>query len=459
MKKNSKLKILLIVLLIILLSMIGFFGIYVKDQNRMSNIIPEYKLGMDLTGYRLLQLDVSKEKNEVIKDKDGNVVEDASEEDIKNNGYIKEEVSVNKEEVLNSETYKEAKKILEERLKKNKFSDYMIRQDEQTGSINIYLKEDENTDSIINLLTSNGLFQIIDSQTQEVLMDNSNIKTAKVMYSKGSSNQTIVYLSIILDKEGKAKLEEISKVYVSEQDEEGNETGNKVKLVLDDQTLIESSFDEPITTGEIQLSLGNGRADNNSLDKYIDQASSMAALLKTKNMPITYEVSGNKFIKVEDMTNDLKVGVIAVAAITIVLFIYLIIRYHAKGIFAAVSHIGFVALLLLVLRYTNVPITIDGMFSLLLCMLINYSMLEMMLRRMKKEKSFKVAKDQINKLVGLIMIPLYIIAIIFTFITYTPINTFGMTLFWGITTILVYNFIVTGPLFKQLNDKTNTEEA
>lgn len=40
----------LTVIIIILLSVVSFVGIYVIDKNSMKNIIPEYKLGMDLYG-------------------------------------------------------------------------------------------------------------------------------------------------------------------------------------------------------------------------------------------------------------------------------------------------------------------------------------------------------------------------------------------------------------------------
>jgi len=50
MKVEKSLKIILIILLIVLISLISFVGIFVQKGNRVNNILPEFKLGTDLTG-------------------------------------------------------------------------------------------------------------------------------------------------------------------------------------------------------------------------------------------------------------------------------------------------------------------------------------------------------------------------------------------------------------------------
>lgn len=42
--KNRTLKTILTILVIILISLISFMGIFVKDKNRMKNILPDYEL-------------------------------------------------------------------------------------------------------------------------------------------------------------------------------------------------------------------------------------------------------------------------------------------------------------------------------------------------------------------------------------------------------------------------------
>ena len=48
-------------------------------------------------------------------------------------------------------------------------------------------------------------------------------------------------------------------------------------------------------------------------------------------------------------------------------------------------------------------------------------------------------------------LPVYAISIIFTFATKANINSFGMSLFWGIVVIYAYNFIFTKFIFENLS--------
>ena len=71
---NRRLKITLITLLIILISIISFVGLFIQDTKFMKNILPEYQLGMDLGGYRIVSLKVSNSTETIYYDADGNVV-------------------------------------------------------------------------------------------------------------------------------------------------------------------------------------------------------------------------------------------------------------------------------------------------------------------------------------------------------------------------------------------------
>lgn len=93
-KNINTIKILTIVLLIILISMIGFFGIYAQEKNQMKNSVKDYSYAMDINGARTLKLQVNKETSEVIKDKDGNVIKSATDEEIQENGYTKSKLQI-----------------------------------------------------------------------------------------------------------------------------------------------------------------------------------------------------------------------------------------------------------------------------------------------------------------------------------------------------------------------------
>ena len=218
----KKIKILTIILLIILITMVAFCGIYTQVQNRMENQVKDYSYAMDLAGSRVVRLIVSDENETTVKDSEGNVVEDSenlTDDEITANGYTKEETPYNSDDVKTVDNYRKSKEIIEKRFNELGISNYITKLDEETGDIIVEVTENENTDSIVSNLATTGKFEIVDSQTQEVLMDNSDIKLANVMYgadsSSATSSGTMVYLNIEFTKEGTSKLEEISTDYTA----------------------------------------------------------------------------------------------------------------------------------------------------------------------------------------------------------------------------------------------------
>ena len=92
MKAQKILNILLMVLIILLISIISFVGIYVQKQANMKNVIPDYKLGINLKGYRAISLDI---KEEV--DLDDNKDEDEASNEIVENITETSETTENQE--------------------------------------------------------------------------------------------------------------------------------------------------------------------------------------------------------------------------------------------------------------------------------------------------------------------------------------------------------------------------
>ena len=202
MKIEEKLKVILVVLVIILVSLISFGGIYIQKMKFVENIIPDYQLGMDLKGGRIIGLVVDNSKNTVIYDKDGKVVDKEGE------GTTKKEEPVNPEENKTEENYKKSKKILEKRLSEMNVSDYMIRLDEKTGKMYIQIPENMNTDLVAQYLTIRGTFTVV-NEAGDVLLNNSHLKKAQVGYNT-TSNGTTVYLKINLNEEGTEKFKNIT---------------------------------------------------------------------------------------------------------------------------------------------------------------------------------------------------------------------------------------------------------
>lgn len=472
----KKLKMLTIVLVVILITMIAFGGIYIQKQNRMENIIKNYSYAMDLKGARNIRLKVNQKNKTVIKDSEGKEVEsseDLTDDQIKEKGYTKEEIPYNSQETQKEENYKESKKIIEERLKSLKITDYNIKIDESTGDILLEIAENDNTDSIVSNIGTVGKFEIIDSETKEVLMDNNDIKLANVMYGSSnssttsSSSGTTVYLNIEFTKDGAKKLEDISNKYVktettqntteSEDTDNSESTEKKITMKIDDEEIMSTSFDETLKTGKLQLSIGKATTDSKTLESYVTQASNMAVVLDSGKMPIKYEVDENQYILSDITSQELDIVVYILVGIVAILSIIFIIRYKSYGTIGAVSYIGLISIFLILIRYANVAVSIQGILAIALVFILNYVFVNKLIGKVnKKELKEKTTNQKIKEVYKeffVKIIPICIATIVFCFAGWDPISSFGMIMFWGIVLIAIYNYIITSTLLKIQDNK------
>lgn len=462
-KKNEKImktiKIITISLLIVLVSMIGFFGIYKQNKNQMSNVVKDYTYAMDLNGARTIKLTLNTD---------------------------------NSDEVKTEENYKTAKEIIEKRLKKLGVEEYKVNVNNENGEITVQIPENLNTDTIVSNLTTVGKFEILDSETNDVLLDNNSIESSKVLYNRATSG-TSVYLEITFNKDGKNKLEEISKTYVKTENnttdentttdenattdennteatentneantenttsEKSSKTEKKISLKIDDSELMSTTFDEPITSGKIQLSVGKATTDSTTLKGYVEQAQNVATVLDSGKLPVKYDMKKNQYILSSITEQDLTYVAVTIAIIAIIAIIVLIIKYKTNGLVAGIAYTGLVALYLLLIRYTNVVISIDSIFAITMMLAFNYIFTIILLSNIKKMKAENV-ENAVQKSVTETykkffsrIIPVCILAIVFCFIKWTPINSFGMITFWGIVIIAIYNATITNLLFRIKN--------
>jgi len=451
-KKNKILKITLIILLIVLVSIISFGGIFVENKNSMKNIVPDYKLGRDLTGSRKVKIEVDASTKTINYDANGNIIEDnhtheEGEEHSDDEIASTKQVPVNKEEDLTVDNYKKSKEILENRLKNIGANDYTIRLNEEDGSIVFELPEDDNTDLIISQLKTQGKFEIVNADTKEVLMTNNDIE--KVLAGVGStSSGYVAYMQIQFNKQGTEKLKDITNTYVKVSDSDGNTVEKKVTLKLDDTDIMSSSFTEEISDGILQLTIGNASRNINSEDIQSNYLSAIsdAQVLNSGKTPIVYTTSQNKYVLSDITLSTLNIAIYVGIAIIVVSLLYLMIRYKKLGILSSIAFIGYIALLLLALRYTNVEISVTGVFGIALSIVINYIFNIIILNHLKKEENTKLAFGRAISEVVMLAVPAYIMAIVFTFF-----NSFGTVMFWGLTIILLYNYIINKVLITENN--------
>lgn len=474
----KKVKILTIVLVIVLISMISAFGLYGKVQNRMEDKVKDYKYSMDLNGARNIRLTVNTDSKEVIKDSEGKTVEteeELTEEQLKEKGYTKEKIANNLPEVLTIENYKKVKEVIQNRLEEQNIEEYSVSVNDTNGEILIQIPEKIDTDKIVSNLNSVGKFQIIDSETKEVLMDNKDLKIAKVMYGASSTqtNGTTVYLDIQFTKEGTKKLENISSTYkkVKESEEKSNNetsdnntSNNEVKdattdnessntkekqitMKIDEQEIMTTSFEETIKTGELQLTVGANSTDTKTLQENVEQAGNMASILNSGNMPIKYDISQNEYILSDITSQDLQYVKLAIIIAIAVAIIILVIRFKMNGLLAGISFIGFTSIYNILLKYTNVTLSIQGIFGIAIILVLSYIFINMILTKIKNNKE-KMTKEDINKSSKesykeffIKIIPICIAVVVFCFTNWMAISSFGMVMFWGITLMAIWNLL------------------
>ena len=304
-----------------------------QDYNKMINKVKEFTYSKDLDGYREVVLEVSNIDDTETNEESTENNEDAeASEDGESNSQEKETKKSYYEE------YKEARKIIEKRLKLLGVQDYNISQNGENGSICLQIPENENTDHTLSNLLETGSFEIKDSEdSSKVFINNDNLKKVSTVYNT-TANGTTVYLQFDFDKNGKKTLKDLSSGEYktntenstsssNEEESSENEENNtdestensenseneteqteenkqkKIILAIDDSDLITSSFDDVMETGSINLSMNRATTDQDSINETLKSASTIANILNSGKMPLTYEIKQNAYIQ-SDITKS-----------------------------------------------------------------------------------------------------------------------------------------------------------
>ena len=432
-----------VVVIILLLSLISFAGIYVKDKNAMKNVIPEYKLGTDLYGARNILVKVDDSTTTKKYDSNGNLVENSSDKDENNENITEVEEKVNPDELRTAENYETVKNIIEARLKYMNVEDYLLRFDESTGNISLEVPENSSTDYIAQYTITKGEFKIVDNDTSEVLLSNADLKEAKVQYSTSTSGTT-VYLTIEFNKDSVEKLKNISNTYISSTDAEGKTTTKKIKMTLDDSTIISTYFQEEISTGIIQLSMGTS-TNTSEIQSNIQSASNMAVLLNTDPMPLTYTMETNRFVYSDITAETLKIVIVGLCIVALIMAICMVIKFKKNGLMGVIADIGFTAVLLLAIRYGNVEISLAGIFAIAIAVIVEYIVTGLILNEYSKKCEKEILIKNIKHLMGRIaicLVPFVVMAVTFALISWEEIASIGMILFWAIIIMIIYNTLM-----------------
>lgn len=463
MKNTKLLTKILIILIIIAVTLIAFVGIYTKDKNTTRNLVRENKFGMNIKGYRFVSLNPSTQTEEIYYNSEGKKVEASEANNDEGNlkeGYTKQNEKVNKDEVLTSENYEKMKKIIENRLQRLGEIQYNVKLDKWTGQVIVEIEEDTHTDEVISHLTYKGQFAIIDEETKEVLIDSNKIKNVRVMYSNQEVG-TGVYVNIELNAEGKEKLKEITSTYIAtttqgettqDGESEDETTEKKVTVQVENQDLFSTSFENQITDGILSMTMGIA-TDDETLSQYIEQANEMATIIGSGETDVIYSVAENFAVSSTIGNNVLKIVLIATVVIVLIGLIFLIIKYRMNGLYACIVYIGTISIISICLKYANVIITLETIVAIYAILIANYILISALLRKVKENKEVDKAfmetmLENLN-----IIFSLTAIAVVFTFMGWLPVASIGMTLFWGIITVLLTNYLFTKNLIENEDSK------
>ena len=471
--KDNKIKLITEILAIVVIVLVSFVGVYKQKYNTMENQVKGYKYSKDLDGYREIVLEVSSEEN----NSESKAEDDTSEQD--ENSDTQEE---NNENDNKYKDYKNAERIFKKRLQLLGIQDYTISQNNENGTVYIQIPENEDTDYIVSSLLQIGKFEVKDSEDEsKIFLTNDELKKVHLSYNK-LSDEKAGRLQFKFNKDGKKVLKDItsneyktkdeSSTSQNENSEESNEEKNeelenttnatdteekesekeektqkKLVLSMDGSSLISTNFENTIENGVIDLTtnIQNGNT--------LKSVSAICSILNSGKLPLTYEIKQNAYVQTDISKENINKAYVAIGVTFAIALIYLIIRFKKKGIVASIAYIGFLALDLLIVRYTNVLISIESIVAAVIVLAINYLFVYELLKMDENTKTMDLFKSQILK-----AIPIVLISVIFAFTKFTKLSTCGMFMFWGVTLSFIYNYILTSDMIKQIGKGADINE-
>ena len=427
MKIENKITLIAIIVLVLTIILASFVGIYCVKNYKVKNVLPKFLTSMEFNNTRNIKMEADEEEDSL----------------------------------LTQDNFEQSKSIIINKLNDLKVKQYILRQNLENGTIELQIPENEDTEKIVTILNQSGKFEIKDDETDEVLLDKSHI--AKTYYEEYPQNDNSVFvaLKIELNKEGKKIFSDISNKYIKTTKEvTDEETGQvseeevtlNISVNIDNQTYLNDYFRNDVKSGLVKyLDASNGTIiipigvskEQSQLNKYKENVDVLRIILDNKQMPISYSLTDE--IQSAELSN-INIFICIGVAILLILFIINIYKYKLNGLILSLIQIGYIAFLILLLRYAKVFISIEGMCALAFVAFINFIFGLAILKNI----------DNVNvifKKYLLNFIPLYVLAIVFSFGVIVNLVSVGNILFWGLLIMFIYNLLITKTVFKIINNK------
>ena len=480
--KNALAK-LIVVLLIVLVSLISFLGIHKRNLNTWKSILPDYQFSKELSEIRTFEFSVDTSTKDKSSDENtaenttGNTTENATNTvaegttentdntanttDTNSTNTTAEQVPVNDPAVLTKENYLKTKKIVENRLKDFGIADAEVTVNENNGKLAVSVPYEGTTDYSAALARQKGKIEIIDSETKEVLMGRSMIKKASAYYQQANNNDsatattddTVSYnlgVKLTFTSEGQKKLNELSKTYIETTDENGETSQKTITVQIDGEDKYITYFtpDGEYTELAIPLYRSVSADDMDTFNSDYKDCFVTQTILNNDEFPITYKLTSGSFIESdlgENFVKGLSIAGIVLLAIVIVLTI---VKNKKDGFCASIIEIGYIAILLLIIRAASVSLTLSGILTIAIMAIVNYFLL---LTFMKTEKAI----DKLEKFGNFILtiIPFIITIVVFALGKEVNTQSIGSVGIWGIFgfiyTLVAAIFLIDGKKAKK----------
>lgn len=445
MKKSKIMKLILIVLICVLIILVGFVGVYSKKLNTYKNNLPEYQLASDLKGSTVLEFEVDDTIETIYYDKEGKKVDSSTVTDENKEEYTQEEKAINEKESLTVENYKQVVEIMKERLKFLKTDQYKLDLDEKTGKI-VLTFEDAYPDDIKSILPMEGKFELVDSNTEDVIISYTDFNSAEATYASVEEGYT-TYINVKLNASGIEKTNNIDKYKTTTDSESGETTTNKLKVMFDDDEVAEVSYDNILLTGKtLRITTSEKLTSNSSINSEMNTNTVVSKLATMGKIPVVYKLTAEEYVK-SDVADHVCYVIIAIAVICIVISLYFIIRYKLNGLLSVIAFAANISLFLILIRLTKIQISLNGFAGILGLITLNTILVNNILKSIKNsDKTFSEnIKNAYLKTINAFVIMLIIFAV-FSFSEMTVISSMGLLIFWGWVVTILGNLILTVPM-------------
>ena len=458
MKKGQAIKLIFMILICVLIILVGFVGIYVKNSNFYHNLLPEYSLAPDLKGATILEFEVDDSTQTLYYNQEGKKVDASTVTEENKKDYTTEEKLINEKEVLTKENFQKVVAIMQKRLDFLKTDQYRLDLDEKTGKIFLTF-EDDYPDDIQSILPMEGSLKLVDANTEDVILDNTGFQSAQASYASTETGYT-AYIHLKLNESGLQKMNNIDQYKsipnTTENDENATdteETTNQLKIMFDDDEIAEISYDDILVTGKtLRLTTASNLTSNASIQSKLNTNTVVAKLATIGKTPVIYNLTAKEFVQ-SNAKDHLGYLIVAIAVIACLTAVYFIIRYRRDGLLAMLASASIAALFLIVIRFTNVAISLNGgIAGCIMLIVLNTIFVQNMLSTIKD--SNRVFSENVKRAylqsIDVFVVTL-IILIVLSFSAMTVLNSMGLFIFWGWLAILLGHLAFTVPMLSMVH--------